>query len=227
VAALSPRATAAVVAAAMALGVLASCAKSHPTLPPPEPITEEPTAAPNVALGLPSAARESVSTCGEERWPVKTLSDPAVAQVDFTHVRKTSITLLNALTPHCTKLPARRTFAEEFVLIEVPAVITKIITEDDQDLHLVLADPENPKKTIIGELPDPMCPGTKNSPRKTEMIGALNMFTGMIGAGIRHDLIGRKVKVRGVGFYDFQHGQSGRSKPCLELHPVLYIKAVS
>jgi hypothetical protein len=29
------------------------------------------------------------------------------------------------------------------------------------------------------------------------------------------------VRVRGVGFYDFAHGQRGRSQNCIELHPIL------
>ena len=36
-------------------------------------------------------------------------------------------------------------------------------------------------------------------------------------------LAGRTVRVRGVGFYDFAHGQTGRSQSCIELHPVLSI----
>lgn len=28
------------------------------------------------------------------------------------------------------------------------------------------------------------------------------------------------MRVRGVGFYDFAQGQTGRSQRCIELHPV-------
>jgi hypothetical protein len=31
------------------------------------------------------------------------------------------------------------------------------------------------------------------------------------------------VRMRGVGFYDFDHGQRGRSKNCIELHPIVFI----
>jgi hypothetical protein len=37
---------------------------------------------------------------------------------------------------------------------------------------------------------------------------------------------GRRVRVRGVGFYDFAHEQTGRSASCIELHPVLSITAL-
>jgi hypothetical protein len=36
-------------------------------------------------------------------------------------------------------------------------------------------------------------------------------------------LTGKTVRVRGVGFYDFAHGQTGRSQSCIELHPILNI----
>jgi hypothetical protein len=29
-----------------------------------------------------------------------------------------------------------------------------------------------------------------------------------------------------VGFFDFNHGQTGRSRSCIELHPVLGIETV-
>ena len=38
---------------------------------------------------------------------------------------------------------------------------------------------------------------------------------------------GQRVTVRGVGFFDFAHGQTGRSQSCLELHAVLDVKVAS
>jgi hypothetical protein len=37
-------------------------------------------------------------------------------------------------------------------------------------------------------------------------------------------LLGTTVRVRGVGFYDFNHGQRGRSQNCVELHPIIGIE---
>jgi hypothetical protein len=36
-------------------------------------------------------------------------------------------------------------------------------------------------------------------------------------------LAGKTARVQGVGFYDFNHGQTGRSASCIELHPVTRI----
>ena len=37
---------------------------------------------------------------------------------------------------------------------------------------------------------------------------------------------GATVRVRGAGFYDFNHGQTGRSQSCMELHPLTSIERV-
>ena len=38
------------------------------------------------------------------------------------------------------------------------------------------------------------------------------------------DLRGMTVRVTGVGFFDFNHLQVGRSRSCIELHPMLAIE---
>ena len=36
-------------------------------------------------------------------------------------------------------------------------------------------------------------------------------------------LVGTVVRIQGVGFYDFNHGQRGRALNCIELHPIVWI----
>jgi hypothetical protein len=45
-------------------------------------------------------------------------------------------------------------------------------------------------------------------------------------AAFPRGLEGHVIRVRGVGFFDFDHHQKGRSKSCIELHPVLGIELV-
>ena len=40
-------------------------------------------------------------------------------------------------------------------------------------------------------------------------------------------LEGLTVRVTGVGFYDMNHFQRGRSRSCIELHPVLSIEVAA
>jgi hypothetical protein len=84
-------------------------------------------------------------------------------------------------------------------------------------IGIALADPIDPTKTIVVEVVDPPCAVT--SPLLTTLSNAKVQYQ-TLGS-----LAGRPVRVRGVGFYDFAHGQTGRSDSCIELHPVLSISA--
>jgi hypothetical protein len=153
-------------------------------------------------------------SCGEERWAVKTLSDPDATRVDFANVIATSVAALNDLAPHCSNLPERRTFPEEFQVFEVTARVSLTRLEDDRDVHIVVADPANPTRTMITEVIDPECQGALQSPFIFLLVYARKMYETL------NPLAGKTVRLRGVGFYDFNHGQTGRSASCIELHPV-------
>jgi hypothetical protein len=154
--------------------------------------------------------------CGEERWAVKTLADPDATRVDFLNVTHTTITDLNALAAHCSELPDARTFVEEFRLYEVTGVVVVARNESDHDVHLALSDLSDASQTIVVEVVDPTCATT--SPYATTLSNARIQYERLAAQS------GQRVTVRGVGFFDFAHGQTGRSKSCLELHPVLDVK---
>jgi hypothetical protein len=165
-------------------------------------------------LPIPTPPTSSV-VCGVERWAVKTLTDADAARVDVSNVIPTTISALNAFAAHCSGLPDARTFAEEFRVYEVVGTVQLARNEDDRDLHFALADPADPTRTIVVEMAEPACATT--SPLFTTLSN-VNMQFQSLGW-----LVGRQVRVRGVGFYDFAHGQIGRSTSCLELHPLLSI----
>jgi len=48
----------------------------------------------------------------------------------------------------------------------------------------------------------------------------------LAGLPVSSSLVGTTLRVRGVGFYDFDHAQIGRSLDCLELHPLIGIERV-
>jgi len=157
----------------------------------------------------------SGAICGEERWNLKTLSDLDAIRVDFVGVTPTTIAALNSLTPHCSGLPDVRTFAEEFRVFEAIGLVQLTRNEDDRDVHIALADPADPSRTIVVEVADPSCAGAVQSPF-VSMLSQAKIQFGSLGP-----IVGKRVRVRGVGFYDFAHGQTGRSQSCIELHPVL------
>jgi hypothetical protein len=49
------------------------------------------------------------------------------------------------------------------------------------------------------------------------------MFASLLGGQPHATLVGTVVRIQGVGFYDCNHGQRGRSANCIELHPIISI----
>jgi hypothetical protein len=166
----------------------------------------------------PSPIPISSIVCGVERWATKTLTDPDATRVDFTNVSTTTISALNALPAHCSGLPTARTFTEEFRVFEVEGVVQLTRNEDDMDVHVAVADPADASKTIVVEVADPVC--ATASPFLLMLINAKAQYHSL------GTLSGRRVRIRGVGFYDFAHGQIGRSQSCIELHPVISIEPI-
>lgn len=154
---------------------------------------------------------------------MKTLSDADAVRVDTTRITATTIAAMNALPAHCSSLPEARTFPEEFQVYELTGRVTFVAQEDDRDYHLALADPDAPDQMMIVESPDPQCEGAVASPYIQKLRDARQMLL-TISGGRPAALVGRTVRVQGVGFYDFDHGQRGRSSSCIELHPILRIE---
>jgi hypothetical protein len=151
---------------------------------------------------------------------VKTLADTDAATVNMNAVTPISISDLNGFASHCSGMPDGRTFAEEFRVFEVTGRITYIVHEDDRDYHIALEDPDAPGFTVVTELADTVCAGAVISPYYSTLRTAEAMWTMLLEGRGTSALIGTTVRVRGVGFYDFNHGQRGRSRNCIELHPI-------
>ncbi len=172
------------------------------------------------ALPLSAAPKK----CGSERWDVKTLNDSDASSVSTTVVH-TTIADLNKLPSRCGDIPDERDSDVESTVYEVVGRITFAAHENDRDVHLGIQDLKKPSKTMIVEIVDPTCPGAKSSSFKPTFATVRdNFMDDLLGDGSYDDLVGLTVRVRGVAFYDRNHGQNGRAKNCLELHPVLFIK---
>jgi hypothetical protein len=183
----------------------------------PSPPTIDPPAPPS-PVGL---------QCGIERWGVKTLSDADALRVNVLASSPTSISSLTNLPAHCGGGPDRRSFAEEFIVYEVDAIIREVRREDDRDFHIILEDPSSSTDSVIAELPDPACMGVAQSPYIATLSQAHIDFMALLPSGSTNlsTLRGKRVRVRGVGFFDFNHGQTGRARSCIELHPIVSIRA--
>jgi hypothetical protein len=195
--------------AVAAVGVMCGCGGKSPTAPP-------------VALPSPSPAP---LTCGVERWPVKTLADADAGRINFVPVSST-ISILSGLPAHCGGGPdAARAYGEELQVYEVTGLITLVRAEDDRDYHIALADPNQATSTMVTEVADPGCIGATGTLFAQQLLQDARLSFDVFRAGRSlTSLSGELVRVRGVGFYDFNHGQTGRSRSCIELHPVLSIE---
>jgi hypothetical protein len=76
---------------------------------------------------------------------------------------------------------------------------------------------------MIVEFPAVTCASSATTGAKTRMKNARNAFIaacGMPGDSSFTQLTG-KATIRGVGFFDFLHGQTGVAPNGIELHPVI------
>ncbi len=191
---------------------------------------------PPVPTGPPSAiavADCSVGSgnrrCGRERWCQKTLADSLVDEITFTPVGST-IKKLNKVPEHCEDngdLDLARRVGPERTVYEIVGVIDAVKSENDRDLHIVLLDPDDNEWHMVAELVDPKCPGARASDHKPLMETARQAFDDALGDGNLDSLQGTKVRIRGVGFYDRWHGQTGMAESCLELHPVIHFEVLN
>ena len=186
--------------------VISGCGgASTPTTPEPTPPSPPP-----VSLA-----------CGVERWFVKTLADQDANRVTLSTVTPISIHDLNGLESHCNGGPDMRTYPEEFVVFEIFGRVIYVAHEDDRDYHIVLEDPNDTSSSVVTELADTRCSGASMSPHLAALRSAEGMFASVLNGRSPESLTGSLLRIQGVGFYDFDHGQRGRSKNCIELHPVV------
>jgi hypothetical protein len=156
--------------------------------------------------------------CGVERWSVKTGTDADVGLVNLNSSTNTTIAALRApAAPN--PIPANNRVSPwettEWVL---NATLTLYKLESDSDYHLVLQDAGG--LTMIVEIPSPTCVGA-GSPFLAGITNARNEFNARFTATTSFQTANIPVQIKGVGMFDFLHGQTGVAPNGIELHPVL------
>lgn len=194
---------------------------------PPAPVARN---TPSPAPG--GAARICGGHCGTERWAIKTLTDRQSTNAINSTPEQTSVGALVAL-PAPPKLPqSARIAPTETQQFRIEALLIAWKEESgptgDRDFHLVLADPTDPGRTMIAEIPSPTCASACASAQVDAFGAARQALINELGPAPGTTSIvlvdpPRRVEVTGVGFFDFDHKQSGLAPNCIELHPVLQI----
>src|SRR5262245_19733933 len=162
-----------------------------------------PSTAPTTSIAVAPSTPNPGLACGVERWFVKTLADQDASTVELSAVTPLSIHDLNALPSHCDGGPDRRTFPEEFRVYEIVGRVIYAAHEDDRDYHIVLEDPSDPTSSIVTELADTRCAGASISPHLAALRSVEGMLASVLGDNSPAALLGMTLRVRGVGFYDF------------------------
>ncbi len=180
-----------------------------------------------LATNPPSNSVQQGVACGVERWPVKTLSDQDAGQVNMTP-QDTTVSALRALAAPGNLPQNSRIAPTELTVFKVTAVAMLDKREADHDIHLVIANPDNPSETMITEFPDVACSGASSSAYSQSIKGARDQFDVLFGepGSSQFTSLQTVVQIAGVGFFDFLHGQTGVAPNGVELHPVLSITAV-
>ena len=156
--------------------------------------------------------------CGQERWPIKVLTDPQAGQVNFT-AHSATIAQLRAL-PAPKVLGTSRIAPTEKTVYTVHATIIAWKEENDLDLHLELQDHG---LTMIAEVPDTAC--VVKSRVRSQITAVRAAVIRALGKpnSLRFVRVNKAATITGVGFWDFLHGQRGVSPNGIELHPVTQI----
>jgi len=183
------------------------------------------------------AALNPYSHCGTERWHIKTLDD---ADAPFVHLNPIylSVQALRAV-------PAPDDFSKdndtqrydpvELQVYRVRAVLAEWKQEADRDYHIVIADPDDASATMVAEVPDPLCSSAQDSGHAADFARVRSAFIACFGQPsprIRKFPGRMLVDLDGIGFFDIDHGQTGRAKLAdsdadIELHPLLRVRTVS
>jgi hypothetical protein len=166
-------------------------------------------------LAVPTAL---FAQCGVERWSVKTGTDADVGLVNLNSSTNTTIAALRApAAPN--PIPANnRVSPWETTQWVLNATLTLYKLESDSDYHLVLQDANG--LTMIVEIPSPSCVGA-GSPFLPGITNARNEFNARFTATTSFQTANIPVQIKGVGMFDFLHGQTGVAPNGIELHPVL------
>src|ERR1700682_944344 len=169
---------------------------------------------------LPVLSVGLFAQCGVERWPVKTGTDADVALVNLSSTTSTTIANLVALTAPSTLPQNNRVQPTETTVFVINATATLYKLETDSDYHVVIQDASG--NTMIVEIPSPSCVGT-GSPFAASISTARSEFNARFTPTTSFQTANIPVQVKGVGFFDFLHGQTGVAPNGIELHPVLDI----
>jgi len=172
------------------------------------------------------------SSCGVERWHIKTLDDGDEHLINWTPVSASVTTLRNIAVPSgfTSSNDTTRYAPTETQVYTVRAILVGWKTESDHDFHMVIADPNNTSNTMIVEPPDPTCNDACDSGFPNIYSATRTKLTNCFGtppSSFTNFTTTIVADFTGVAFFDVLHGQTGVAPNGIELHPLLNVTFVS
>ena len=173
-----------------------------------------------VAIVLSVAVQFSAfGQCGVERWSIKTGTDSGAWSINLSSYISSSIYNMHQSTqpsslPCCSRLSPRET-----TQYRLSGTLIKYNKQTDKDYHLVIKDGAG--RTMIIELADPNC--VSGSAFASGISRARSQFDARFTATSTMKSTSTPVTIKGIGFWDYKHGQIGIAPNGIEIHPVLDI----
>jgi hypothetical protein len=168
---------------------------------------------------LPFEPLLAAVTCPVERGPVKEGADADRYKVSTT-VYKESVYYMRTRAKPSSYPRNNRVTSTELHVYQVTAYLTQYKLESDGDIHLVLKDSAG--RSMIAEIPYGACVPTLSRWKLSVASARANVARHLVLSTSWH-YVHRLVDVRGVGFMDPLHGQTGVAPNGVELHPVFYV----
>jgi hypothetical protein len=174
------------------------------------------------------ASASAAFACGTERWAVKIGTDRDASKV-ATSPQVAAIAQLRSIAAPArpNSRPKTRFAPTELRTFQVKGILRVIKKETDQDYHLVITDPINPRITMIVESPDPQCASGSqfldNIASVRTMLDRTLQLDRIFSPENSRSELSMPVTVTGVAFFDVLHGQEGVAPNGIELHPILMI----
>jgi hypothetical protein len=162
----------------------------------------------------------ALQACGVERWSVKTGTDADISKVNVNSSTAQTIATMRSWTAPNPIPTNNRVSPYETTVWVLNATLTEYKLEDDQDYHLVLQDSSG--LTMIAEIPAPSCVAS-GSPFLSGVTSARATFDAKYNVTTSFQTANIPVQIKGVGMFDFLHGQTGVAPNGIEIHSVLSI----
>lgn len=172
------------------------------------------------------------TSCGVQRWHIKTLGDAYVNTINWTPILGNVSDLTTAPVPagYDQYNDTTRYAPYETQAYRIRATLVGWKIETDHDFHIVIADINNPNTTMIIEPPDPTCSSACDGGFANYFSSVRTKITNCFGqpsSTFTNFPAGIVVDVTGVPLFDALHGQTGVAPNGIELHPLLSIDFVS